>query len=309
MKECVVICNPNSGKRSKKKFLSKALEILKKYGYEAEIFYTKYAHHATEIIEKICHVDLVISIGGDGTFNEVMTGNLKRKDRITLAHLPFGTTNDIGAMFGYTKNPFTNLKLILEGQVKKIDICQINNHPFVYVAGFGKFMNIPYETPRDLKKKYGHLAYLMEGIKALKKRTKLYDLTYELNGETYRGLYSFLLVTNATRVAGMNNVFKNIKLDDNTFEVLFCNLSTKKDIINSIQYLKNFDIAKVPGFYFYKTNHLKITFNNINKKKWCIDGEEFEGNKTYEISIIRGVEVLIPQKRIASLFVGEENGN
>ena len=96
-------------------------------------------------------------MGGDGTFNEVMDGNLKRQNRLILSHIPVGTTNDVGVMFGYGKNIKQNLKYLLNGVVKGIDVCLINNKPFVYVAGFGKFMQISYDTPRELKKKLGKI--------------------------------------------------------------------------------------------------------------------------------------------------------
>ena len=36
-------------------------------------------------------VDLVISGGGDGTFNEIVSGNLRREKQIPLSHIPVGT--------------------------------------------------------------------------------------------------------------------------------------------------------------------------------------------------------------------------
>ncbi len=307
MKTCVVIYNPNSGKKNKNVFLKQYKQILAQNNYEVITHVTKYHGHATEIVESLDDtIDLVISVGGDGTFNEVMTGNFKRTTRLLLAHIPLGTTNDIGSMFGYTKNSINNLKLLMTGVVKDIDICTINGDPFVYVAGFGKFMNVPYETSRDLKKKYGYLAYILEGAKSFRSKTNLYDITYEIDGEVYRGLYSFMIASNANRIAGVNNFFKDIKLDDDRFEVLFCNLSTKKDIIKSLYYLKMHDITKVPGFYFHKTNNLKITFNDIARKKWCIDGEKYEGNtNVFDIKVVSGIKLLIPNKKIDTLFVNK----
>ena len=144
MKKCTLIFNPNSGKKLDKKFLEEYVKILAENDYETNIYFTRYRGHATEIIYELEESDLVISIGGDGTFNEVMIGNLQREDRLLLAHIPVGTTNDLGTMFGYTKNIINNLTLTLEGEIKGIDICTINNKPFVYSAGFGKFMNIYY---------------------------------------------------------------------------------------------------------------------------------------------------------------------
>lgn len=304
MKKCVVILNPNSGKKSKNSFFNQYKQILNSAGYEVETYFTRYHGHAVEIVEKLEYCDLVLSVGGDGTFNEVMTGNFKRNEKLLLAHLPLGTTNDIGTMFGYTKNTIQNLKMILnDGVVKGIDICTINDNPFVYVAGFGKFLNVPYETPRDLKKKYGYLAYIIEAFKSLKDKTRLYDITYEIDGEEYRGLYSFMLISNANRIAGINNFFRDIKLDDDRFEVLLCNLSTKKDIFKSLYYLKTHDITKVPGFYFHKTNNLKITFNSVIKKKWCIDGEKYdEDTNIFKIKIVHDIKILMPSKNIDKLF-------
>jgi diacylglycerol kinase (ATP) len=91
---------------------------------------------------------------------------MQRKHRLLVANIPIGTTNDIGTMFGYGKNFENNLNLLMEGSEKNIDICLINDRPFVYVAGLGKFINIAYDTPRYLKKKFGYFAYLINAIKS-----------------------------------------------------------------------------------------------------------------------------------------------
>ncbi|MDD7131727.1 MAG: YegS/Rv2252/BmrU family lipid kinase [Firmicutes bacterium] len=304
MKKCLVVYNPNSGKYNKEVTLPKIEKILNEYDYSVIMEKTKYKGDATSIVANIDKCDLVVSIGGDGTFNEVMTGNFMRKDRIVLCHLPSGTTNDVGAMWGYGKNMLNNLKLALNGKVKRIDICTINDKPFVYSAGFGKFMNIPYETPRELKKRIGHLAYIREGARDFFRKVKLYDITYEVDNEKYRGLFSFALITNANRVAGINNFYKDIKLDDNKFEVLLCNITKLKDIVKTLYFFALYDASKIPGFYFYQTDNIKIKFNSPLKKPLCIDGESFDDmSGSYNIKIDHDVYVLMPSKNINSLFV------
>lgn len=309
MKTCVIIYNPNSGKKVKKDFLAAYLDILMDHDYSPEVIISKYKGHITEIVSKLRPVDLVISLGGDGTFNEAMTGNFLREERLLLAHIPLGTTNDVGAMFGYGKDPIANLNLLLNGEIREMDICCVNDKPFVYVAGFGKFMNVPYETSRELKKKIGYLAYLVEGAKEFVNPTRLYDLTYEIDGEVYNGLYSFMIISNANRIAGINNFYNNVKLDDGKFEVLFCNLTRKKDVIKTLYYLSKSDITKVPGFYFHKTNNLKITF----KKKitsWCVDGEELDEDiKEYNITVKPKVKIMMPSKNVKNLFKKKISSN
>lgn len=307
MKKCLVVYNPNSGKYNKEVTLPKIEKILNEYDYSVIIEKTKYKGDATSIVANIDKCDLVVSIGGDGTFNEIMTGNFMRKDRIVLCHLPSGTTNDVGAMWGYGKNILNNLKLALNGKVKRIDICTINDKPFVYSAGFGKFMNIPYETPRELKKRIGHLAYIREGARDFFRKVKLYDITYEVDNEKYRGLFSFALITNANRVAGINNFYKDIKLDDNKFEVLLCNITKLKDIVKTLYFFALYDASKIPGFYFYQTDNIKIKFNSPLKKPLCIDGESFDDmSGSYNIKIDHDVYVLMPSKNVNNLFFNDK---
>jgi len=307
MKKAVVIINLHSGmKKRKKEDLESFYSIFKKYNYDVEVINTKYQNHATELVQELPdNIDLVISMGGDGTFNEVVTGNLKRKKRLVLSHIPYGTTNDVGAMFSLGKNKEKSLNAILSGNVQKIDVCSVNNHVFVYVAGFGKFMNVPYETPRDLKKKIGYLAYLVEGLKDFfRYKTRLYNLTYEVDGEKHQGLYSFALISNANRIAGIKNFYKDVKLDDKKFEVLFCNIQTKKDIVRSLFGLRIADITKIPGFYFYKTDNLKVTFHDKLRKPWCLDGEEYpDKDTTYTIKVIPDIEMLLPKNVSKGLFI------
>ncbi len=304
MKKCTLIFNPNSGKKLDKKFLEEYVKILAENDYETNIYFTRYRGHATEIIYELEESDLVISIGGDGTFNEVMIGNLQREDRLLLAHIPVGTTNDLGTMFGYTKNIINNLTLTLEGEIKGIDICTINNKPFVYSAGFGKFMNISYETPAKKKKRLGKFAYYFNGIKDFINPTPLYELTYKVNNKTYKGKYSFLLISNASSIAGFNNFHKEVKLNDNRFEVLFCKFTSKKDIIRSLYHITTGNIATMEGFEFHRTNELKVIFKDYPKKAWCIDGEKLEeSTKFYDINIINDVKMLLPKKNIDKLFV------
>lgn len=303
MRKCVVIINPKSGQNLENDYVFEYQSILQKYDYETVVYFTSHEKHATEIVLNIDDADLVVSVGGDGTFNEVVNGNLKRKNKLLLTHIPVGTTNDIGSMFGYGKDPIENLKLSLSGVIKGIDICTINNVPFIYVAGFGKFMNVPYETPRDLKSKFGHFAYVVEGAKSLANPTPLYKLRYKVDGKSYDGEYSFVLISNANRIAGFNNFYKEVKLDDEKFEVVFCKLTKKSDVVKSIYHIATSNIESAKGFETYKVSELEIKFDGVCPS-WCIDGEKLETkNKIFKIKMINDFKILMPKKNVKKLFL------
>lgn len=305
MKKCVVIYNPKSGKKRKENFFDDIQKTLAKYNYDSKIIITEYAGHAEFLTETMEECDLLISIGGDGTFNEVMTGNFRREQMLLLAHIPLGTANDIGAMYGYGKNIINNLKLLMEtGTIKKIDIPTINGRPFVYVAGYGKYTHVSYDTPRSLKEKYGYLAYIIRVLQVFKRKTTpLYDITYTVNNETYSNKCSLILISNATRIGGINNIYKDIKLDDDQFEVLLCTLKSEKELIKSLIDLNNKGIYNKKGFIFYRTNKLDIKFHGDDLAYWCIDGDKLdELNSEYEIINHKNIKIMLPKKNTDKLF-------
>ena len=301
MKICAVVINPNSG-RGTKKNEKKILDKLKEYDYLGKIYYTKYPNHAEEIVLNV-EADLLISIGGDGTFYEVMNGNFKRREPLVLSHIPMGTTNDIGHMYGLSNDIIKNFDAILSGVVRKVDICSINNRYFVYVASFGKFMEIPYETPQKLKKRLGHAAYLVNGAKDLFKKTKKYNVTYEIDGIKHNGDYTFIIISNANRIAGINNFYRDMKLNDKKFEVMFCSISKIRKLAKAFYTLKTSDISYVSGVECYKTDNIKITFND-EFEPWCLDGEKYDDTKrTFSIETKKEIEMMIPSKNIDKLFL------
>ena len=303
MKTCELICNQESGKGIKGKVLDEVIRKLEEHGYETKIYFTEKNGDAKNYVKSIKKADLVLSIGGDGTFNEIVTGNYQRKDKLILSHIPVGTTNDIGHMLGLNKNIIKNVEKILDGEVKQVDLGIINNQPFFYVAGFGKFINVPYQTTRKLKKKLGHLAYLTNGIKEFFQMTKLYELEYKIDGVSYHGFYSLILISNANRIAGFNNIYKNVKLDDNKFEIMFCKITRRKDLVKTIILLVKTGITNVPGIYCHTSNEIEINFKEKIKNNWTIDGEKLKDEqKKYKITINKDLKMLLPKKNIPKLF-------
>ncbi len=316
MKKCVIIINPKSGSNKGKLDPKVFIKVLKKYEYTTEFIYTKYAGHATELMKNLDDdIDLVISAGGDGTLNEIVTGNTKRKKRLLLANLPLGTSNDVGNMYGLTKNKIKNLELILKGVKKNIDVCHINKKTFIYVACLGDYIDMTYNTPSDLKKKYGRLAYIMYGLKQTRKKINSYKIEYKIDGKKYSGEYSFIFITNATRIAGINNVYYDIKLDDGMFEVAFAHIKTKKMMLQKIIQINGaIDIKDIPEFTHYKTNNLEIKFIDKPKTSWCVDGEEYKSDSMkFKFGVDVDTKMMMPPVNINKLFekrdLDEENKN
>ena len=302
MLKCVVIYNPNSGKLTNRNEIKRLYKLLENYGYDTQIIYTEYKGHAKELVKKMDDVDLLLCAGGDGTLNEVISGNIERHNPILLGHLPLGSVNDVAHMYGMTNNTIKNTLMLLNGTRKNIDVCLINDNPFVYVACIGAWVDISYATPRKLKEKYGKLAYVIYGIKQLKQHLQFYKVKYTVNGETHEDEFSFMFITNSNRVGGVNNIYNDVKLDDNKFEVLLCNIKNKWDIIRAVHYLNRRELNNIPVFKYYKTDNIKFEFDEV-PPSWCIDGDELLHNdKKFEIKINKDNYMLLPTKNIDKLF-------
>ena len=302
MLKCVVIYNPNSGKLTNRNEIKRLYKLLENYGYDTQIIYTEYKGHAKELVKKMDDVDLLLCAGGDGTLNEVISGNIERHKPILLGHLPLGSVNDVAHMYGMTNNTIKNTLMLLNGTRKNIDVCLINDNPFVYVACIGAWVDISYATTRKLKEKYGKLAYVIYGIKQLKQHLQFYKVKYTVNGETHEDEFSFIFITNSNRVGGVNNIYNDVKLDDNKFEVLLCNIKNKWDIIRAVHYLNRRELNNIPVFKYYKTDNIKFEFDEV-PPSWCIDGDELLHNdKKFEIKINKDNYMLLPTKNIGKLF-------
>ena len=103
----------------------------------------------------------------------------------------------------------------------KWDIGTLNQTPFVYVAAFGAFTEVAYDTPQDLKNTFGHLAYIAAGIASIPSITP-YHLRVEYDdGQVLEDDFFYGMVCNTYSVAGMKNLpTDHIELDDGRFEVI-----------------------------------------------------------------------------------------
>lgn len=304
-KKCLIIYNPISGKGINQKILEKYHQILKERGFIVDLVTTEYSNHATETIANAKNYDIVFSIGGDGTLNEVVKGNYLRNDKLTICPLPSGTCNDVATMLGYGKNPITNLNKALDGEINLIDIGTINDSPFAYVVGMGLFMNIPYETKTEEKRKNGYIAYLKEGINEMLTQMKRYRAEITIDGKKLDGSYSLIMISNSNHIAGIDSFHKEVYLNDGLVEVLLCKSKTKKSFIeNFLKYLsgKNSD-----DIISVKAHEITIKLIDHPDKLWCIDGEKYDyDGDEYTIKINEKMNFLTPKQKSKKLFRSKE---
>ncbi len=165
---------------------------------------------------------------------------------------------------------------------------------------------LAYKTSREDKKKLGYLAYLGNGVKDFFQDIHMYDITYEVDNKINHVKTSMILICSATRVAGFDSFFKDVKLDDNKFEVYIMPASKRLDLLGALGLSVTGNPEKVNNVIAFRTNKIKIHFNKLSHKAWDVDGEELEiRKKDYEIHNECGIKILMPNKNINKLFINK----
>lgn len=270
-KKLLFIINPKAGKIQARNELLKILDIFTKYGYEISTYPTQSCGDAKNVTsERAKDYDLLVCSGGDGTLSEVVSGMMASEKKIPIGYIPAGSANDFAHNFDIPKNKVKAASLLMEGRPYPCDVGAFNDSNFIYVAAFGIFTDVPYETKQEVKNVIGYLAYILEGMKRLNK-FKPYKLTIECNNNIIEDEFILGMVTNSTSVAGFKNkADEPVLLDDGLFEVTLVkkphNPIELQEIISAL-----LTHNRTKNLLSFKTD--KITIKSEEDIAWTLDGE------------------------------------
>lgn len=271
-KKLLFVFNPRSGKGQIKNKLLEITDIMVKAGFEVRIHPTQCSQDAMKLIEnEIKDYDQVVCSGGDGTLDEVVTGMMRSEKKVPIGYIPAGSTNDFARSLKIPKDMIRAAHVAVEGQRFPCDIGYFNGDSFVYIAAFGIFTDVSYETNQDMKNLLGHAAYLLEGAKRLHNITS-YRLRVEYKDQILEDDFILGMISNSVSVGGFKNVTgKDVKLDDGVFEVTLIKKPKNPIELNEIiAWLTNFK-EETEYVYSFKTD--QIRFYAEEEIPWTLDGE------------------------------------
>lgn len=285
-KKLLFIINPVSGRGIIKDHLLEILIELNQAEYEVITYLTKSKGDAIKKMEVAHQYDLVVVSGGDGTLNEAITGMIMAEANTTIGYLPTGTTNDFASNLNISKNISKALEICIEGSPLSIDIGQFNDRYFTYVAAFGAFTDVAYETPQPIKNVLGKLAYFVEGLLKLSTiqpyNCKIRHRDGELEGE-----YIFGMITNSDSVGGIKNAFgTEADLNDGLFEVTL--IRSPKNLMDIQRILTDFLNTKYDPEYVITFRTDSISIECKEEVKWTLDGENGGAIKEANIQSLKG---------------------
>lgn len=297
MRKMLFIYNPNAGTGLIKSKLSDIVDTFAKSGYEITIYPTqKYRDAMEKTMEYEEEYDLVACSGGDGTLDEVVSGMLSRKDPIPVGYIPAGTTNDFANSLQIPKDMLEAADIIVNGKPFACDVGRFNDDHFVYIAAFGIFTDVSYETKQSMKNILGYLAYVLEGAKRIF-NIPSYRIRVTYNDQVIEDEFIYGMVTNSRSVGGFSGIIgPDVVFDDGEFEVTL--IRTPKNAIELNELLGAIVMRQINPDRMYSFKSGNVRFESEVEIPWTLDGE-FGGE--HSDVVIRN------QKQALQIMVKKEN--
>lgn len=271
-KKLLFVYNPKAGKEKIRECLADVLEVFAEADYELTVVPTRRRDEAREVLRnRAKDYSLVVCSGGDGTLDETVTGMIQSGFSTPLGYLPAGSTNDYGESLSLSKNMVQAAQTAISGRDFACDMGSFNDDVFVYIAAFGLFTDVSYETDQAMKNVLGHMAYVLEGMKRLS-NVRSYPLRITYDDQVIEDEFIFGMVTNSRSVGGFKNITgKNVEMDDGLFEVTLIKMPANPVELNGIlACLMNRDIDS-DLMYCFKASQL--TVESKEPLAWTLDGE------------------------------------
>lgn len=277
-KKALFIVNPYAGKGQIKNHLLAIVDILVKAGYMVNVYTTQCQGDAIRVTrERDQDYDLLVCSGGDGTLDEIVTGMMQSGFKTKIGYIPAGSTNDFANSLKLPTTMKKAAEIVAADHTFACDVGLFNEDVFVYVAAFGIFTEVSYETPQEMKNMLGHTAYILEGIKQIQ-NIKSYHMKVTSDDFVVEGDFIYGMITNSYSIGGFKNITgKNVALNDGLFEVMLIRRPNNLMELNMILAALVSEKFDTECMYSFKTSSLVI--ESEEDVAWTLDGE-FGGKHT-----------------------------
>ena len=288
MDKLLIIVNARSGRATFKSHLLDLADQLVGQGCRVEVHTTTGPGDARDFVARYgAEFRRIISCGGDGTVNDVLNGlmQLDADRRPELAIIPTGTTNDYAYSLGIPSGLPGAITTAVDGRAFPVDVGRFGERYFAYVAAFGLFTRVTYETPQAQKNLLGRAAYLLEGAKTLLPIKKVHTRV-RWGNEVLEDDFILGLFTNSVSVGGLRTAFHEAKLDDGQLEItLVREPKTFTDLQHIINILLGLESANesTANFLCAITTSEPVTVETDEPVAWTLDGES--GGTVREVTI------------------------
>lgn len=275
MKKLLLLVNPHAGKGGFRNGMGDILLNFHNAGFSTTVTFTDRRGDAPRIAAQAAgEYDRIVCVGGDGTLGETVSGLMQVEHRPELGYIPMGTTNDCAVTLGLSHDPLRAAYTAANGVTLPLDVGRLNGRGFfTYVAAFGAFTEVSYETPQDQKNTLGRLAYILDALRRLPNLTHRWTKV-EYDSGVLEDDFSFGAVMNARSVAGVIRLGEDVgvSLSDGLFEVLL--IRTPESVLQLGALITDILANKFDSDYVTLLRSKNVRFTFREPVAWTADGED-----------------------------------
>lgn len=294
MKHYYFIVNPVSGNKNVNLLLDQISDFMNRKNESFEIKLTEKAGHAIELSEQVKQNKnyVVVSVGGDGSLNEIGRGLVGGKASIGI--IPVGSGNGLARHLGISLNVTSALQQLLSEKEIKMDVGFLNDQPFLVTAGIGFDAEVAYNFAK--RKTRGLLGYVKETIKLYPGYTaNMYKITSPEIETTVKAFS--ITIANSSQYGNDAVIAHEARVDDGLLDL--CVIKSYPKVFGP-QIGLNLFIKNLHNSKFYETIKTKsITIESSDLHKTCnihIDGESIRTNYPVTIRIQEGaIRLVVPK--------------
>lgn len=288
----LLIVNPAS--RRGARIRRKALKAFADAGVSCDMMLTEAPGHAAVLARTHAHkYHAVFTLGGDGTVMEVL-GVLAHQGP-PLGVLGGGTGNVVARTLGIPLDPTRAVPLLLNGDEAIVDLGRLGDgRRFAIGVGVGLDATMMMEAPARLKRRFGFMAYVIGGFKAVL-RNQRFKLRLTVDGVVFERSASAVLVANFGAV--LNNLVafgEGIAHDDGLLNACIFSPGNLRDSLRILWRMVRKDFSDDPCLFYKSGRDFRI--ETMPAMPAQADGEILPGTPlTVSVDPLAGC-LLIPKR-------------
>jgi diacylglycerol kinase (ATP) len=221
--EVLVVANPTSGEGRAGRWANRVVEALEPAGRHVKAFLTGGPGEGAEAARGMQRPDsLILALGGDGTFNEVLNG--ADLSRCVLGVIPAGTGNVLAKELGLGRHPIHAVQSLLRGRVMPVDVGVCNGRRFAAMFGAGLDGLVVEQAHRGRRRRFSVMNYFPPLVYDLFV-PPAWHIRVDIDGDTSIGGLRQLSIGNTHSYGGPMEVTPGAVLNDGLLDVAAMPLS------------------------------------------------------------------------------------
>jgi diacylglycerol kinase (ATP) len=219
-RKAIVIVNPMAGRGKGLVRAQKATRLLSDAGVDCLLFATGRPGQAREMAkEHGGQTDVLVSIGGDGTLNEVINGLADSGAETPVAIVPAGTANMVAKELGLPGNLSSLIRLAVSGRLRRLDLGVAGSRLFILCGSAGFDASVIRDMARKRSRRGLSLWKYVPLFFSEEMRYRFPPMRVRVDGELVEEGSSNTIIGNMSRYGAFFQIFPDAHPDDGLLDI------------------------------------------------------------------------------------------